>query len=119
MTALIKVEFSFDLSGGLRRVLILFLQFAVFVLELISFTDEVFYIDLEVLRTTFELSIDFEHVDLVKLLRPQLDMPMVKLIEVFLQPVKLGLQLRLAFDVRLHFLVFELELFFVYTLLCV
>ena len=49
MTALIKVEFSFDLSGALSRVLILLLQFAIFVLELVSFTDEVFYIDLEVL----------------------------------------------------------------------
>ena len=46
-------------------------------------------------------------------------MLVVKLIVVFLQPVKLGLQLSFAFDVRLHFLVFELELLFVHALLCV
>ena len=80
---------------------------SVLVLEGIALSDQVLQVKLQVFGAAFKLSIDFEDVNLVKLLRSKFDVLVVKLVEIFLQFGELVCQLCLGLNIGLHLLVFH------------
>jgi len=72
-----------------------------------------FNVDLQILDLSFLLSIDFQHVHLVKLLCPQLDMLVIQSIILLLKLSNLLFHVFLSLNVLLHLLIFKLKAFFI------
>ena len=75
----------------------------------VTLSDEILNIKLQVLSAALEFGVDLEHVDFVKLLRSQLDVLVVELVEVILQFGELVGQLGLVLDIRLHLSILSVD----------
>lgn len=119
MRALIIVEFLLELLGSIATFLLFFFQVTVFVLKSVALSDQVLDINLQILRLTFELSVDPQHVYFVKLLRSQLHVLVVQVIELLLQFRELSCKFCLILQVCLHLFFFDFDALLVHALLSV